>query len=69
MYSTHNESKSVVAERSIRILKTSISKIVYIDKLDDIHIIIYIVAQLKWTLLMQNQTNILTLVTYINSLC
>ena len=47
MYSTHNESKSVVAESSIRILKTSISKIVYIDKLDDLHIIIYIVAQLK----------------------
>ena len=43
MYSTHNEGKSVVAERFIRTLKnkiykymTSISKIVYIDKLDDI---------------------------------
>ena len=43
MYSTHNEGKSVVAERSIRTLKskiykymTSISKTVYIDKLDDI---------------------------------
>ena len=43
MYSTHNEGKSVIAERLIRILKntiykciTSISKIVYIDKLDDI---------------------------------
>ena len=43
MYSTHNEGKSVVAERFIRILKstiykymTSISKNVYIDKLDDI---------------------------------
>ena len=43
MYSTHNEGKSVVAERFIRRLKskiykymTSISKIVYIDKLDDI---------------------------------
>ena len=43
MYSTHNEGKSVVAERSIRTLKskiykymTSISKNVYIDKLDDI---------------------------------
>ena len=41
--STHNEGKSVVAERFIRILKTkiykymtSISKNVYIDKLDDI---------------------------------
>ena len=43
MYSTHNEGKSVVAERFIRTLKTkiykymtSISKYVYIDKLDDI---------------------------------
>ena len=43
MYSTHNEGKSVVAERFIRPLKnkiykymTSISKRVYIDKLDDI---------------------------------
>ena len=43
MYSTHNEGKSVVAERPIRILRnklykhtTSISENVYIDKLDDI---------------------------------
>ena len=43
MYSTHNEGKSVVAERFIRTLKskiykhmTSISKNVNIDKLDDI---------------------------------
>ena len=43
MYSTHNEGKSVVAERFIRTLKskiykymTAISKNVYIDKLDDI---------------------------------
>ena len=43
MYSTHNEGKSVAAERFIRTLKnkiykymTSISKNVYIDKLDDI---------------------------------
>ena len=42
-YSTHNEGKSVVAERFIRALKnkiykcmTSISKNVYIDKLDEI---------------------------------
>ena len=42
MYSTHNEGKSVVAERFIRTIKskiykhmTSISKNVYIDKLDD----------------------------------
>ena len=43
MYSTHNEGKSVLAERFIRTLKskiykymTSISKNVYIDKLDGI---------------------------------
>ena len=43
MYSTHNEGKSVISERFIRTLKkkiykymTSISKSVYIDKLDDI---------------------------------
>ena len=43
MYSTHNEGKSVVGERFIRTLKskiykymTSISKNMYIDKLDDI---------------------------------
>ena len=42
-YLTHNEEKSVVAERFIRTLKneifkyvTSVSKNVYIDKLDDI---------------------------------
>ena len=43
MYSTHNEGKYVIAEKFIRTLKnniykrmTSISKKVYIDKLDDI---------------------------------
>ena len=43
MYSTHNEGKSIIAERFIRTLKnkiyrcmTSVSKNVYIDKLDDI---------------------------------
>ena len=43
MYSTHNEGKSVNAKKSIITLKnkiykymTSISKNVYIDKLDDI---------------------------------
>ena len=43
MYSTHNEGKSVVAERFIRTLKnkiykhtTSVSKKVFIDKLGDI---------------------------------
>ena len=42
MYSTHNEGKSVVAERFIRTLTkknykymTSVSKNVYIDKLDE----------------------------------
>ena len=43
MYSTNNDGKSVIAERFIRTLKnkinkymSSISKNVYIDKLDDI---------------------------------
>ena len=43
MYSIHNEGKSIVAERFIRTLKTkiykymtSVSKNVYINKLDDI---------------------------------
>ena len=43
MYSTHNEGKSVVAERFIRTLKNkiykymaSVSKTLYTDKLDDI---------------------------------
>ena len=43
MYSIHNEGKSVIAEKFIRTLKakiykymTSVSKNVYIDKLDDI---------------------------------
>ena len=45
MYSTHNEGKSVVAERFIKTPKnkiykymTSISKNVYIEKLDDIKV-------------------------------
>ena len=43
MYSTHNEGKCVIAENLIRTLKnkiykymTSVSKNVYIDKLDDV---------------------------------
>ena len=43
MYSTHNEGKSIVAEKFIRTIKkkfykymTSVSKNLYIDKLDDI---------------------------------
>ena len=42
MYSTHNEEKSVIAEISIKTFKnkiykymTSVSKNIYIDKLDD----------------------------------
>ena len=55
-YSSNIEEKSVVAERFIRTLKNriykymvSISKNVYIDKLDDIvkNTIIHIIAQLK----------------------
>ena len=42
---------------------TSVSKNVYIDKLDDIvNIIIHTIAQLKRNLLMYNQTHILSLV-------
>ena len=44
MYSTHDEGKSIVVEKFIRTLKnniykymTSISKNVYVDKLDDIY--------------------------------
>ena len=56
MYSTNNEGKSVIAERFIRTLKnkickymTSISKNVYIDKLDVLleNTIIHIIHQLK----------------------
>ena len=56
MYSTHSQGKSVDAERFIRTLKnkiykymTSISKSVYIDKLDDIVVntTIHIIEQLK----------------------
>ena len=57
MYSAHNEGKSVLAERLIRTLTnkiykylTSISKNVYIDKLNDTVIMIYTIiyiAQLK----------------------
>ena len=60
MYSTHEERKSVVSERFIRTLKnkiykcmTSMSKKVYIDKLDDI-INQYdnnTIKKLKWSLL------------------
>ena len=61
MYSTHNKGKFVIAKRFIRTLKdkvykymTSISKNMYIDKLDDIanNTVIHIIAQLKWNLLM-----------------
>ena len=36
MYSTHNEGKSIVAERFTRTLKNKISKNVYFEKLHDI---------------------------------
>ena len=56
MYSTNNEGKSAIAERFIGALKnkiykymTSVSKNVYIDKLDDIvkNTTIHIIEQLK----------------------
>ena len=55
MYSTHNKEKSVLTERFIRTLKTkiykymtSVSKNMYIDKLDDIvSIIIHTIEQLR----------------------
>ena len=56
MYSTNNEGKSVIAERFIRTLKnkinkymTSLSKNVYIDKLEILlkNAIILIIHQLK----------------------
>ena len=56
MYSTHNEGKSVIAERFTRTLKstifkymTSVSKNLFIVKLDDIvkKYKIHIIAQLK----------------------
>ena len=56
IYLTHNEAKTFVAERFIRTLKnkiynymSSISKNVYIDKLDDTLItpMIYIIEELK----------------------
>ena len=62
MYSMHNEGKSVLSQRFIRTLKnkiykymTSVSKNVYINKLDDIvnkYSNAYIITQLKWNLLM-----------------
>ena len=61
MYSTHEDGKPVIAQRFIRTLKnkiykymTSISKNVYIDKVDDIvnEYNIHTIAQLKWNLLM-----------------
>ena len=71
MYSTHNEGKSVIAERFIRTLKnkiykylTSISKNVYIDKLDDM-VNKYNNAYhrtIKMKPIDVNQTHILTLV-------
>ena len=71
MYWTHNEETSVVIERFIRTLKnkiykymTSISKSVFIDKLDDIvnkYNITYH-RTIKWSLLMSIQAHKLTLI-------
>ena len=71
MDSTHNEGKSVIADRFIRTLKnkickymTSISKNVYTDKLYDV-VNEYNITHhraIKMKLLMQNQAHILTLV-------
>ena len=52
MYSTHNEGKSVIAERFIRTLKnkiymTPVSKMIWL-----LNITIHIIPQLKWSLLM-----------------
>ena len=54
MYSTHNKGKYVANKRFIRTLKNkvykyinSISKNVYIDKLDEINTTIHIIEQLK----------------------
>ena len=62
MYSMHNEGKSVIAERFIRILKnktykcmTSISKYAYIDKLDDI-----VNKYISYHNIFKNQTHMLT---------
>ena len=60
LYSKQKEGESVVAERFFKTLKnkinkcrTSISKYVYIDKLDDIvNSTIHITKTLKWSLLM-----------------
>ena len=69
MYSAHDEGKPVVAERFLstmgnRIFKhmTSTSKNVYINKLDGINTTIHIIEQLKWSVLMQIQACILTLI-------
>ena len=66
MYSSHNEGKSAVAEKFIRTLKnkiykymTSTSNNAYIDQLADL--VNEYNNELKWTLLMQNQGHILTL--------
>ena len=66
MCSTHNEGKSVAAKRFIRTLKTkiykymmSISKNVYIDKLDELvnNTTIHIIKLLKWSLLILKVTS------------
>ena len=73
MYSMHNEGKSVVAERFIRTFKNkicrymmSVSKNIYIDKLDDIvnkyNNTYHSIIKMKPVKMMSNLTHILTLV-------
>ena len=74
MYSIHNEGNFVVAERFIRTFKTkiykymtSVSKKVYIDKLDNIvnEYNMHIMEKLKWSLLLK-KIHILTLLKKVN---
>ena len=77
MYSTHNERKSVAAERFIRTLKNKIyrhmrtvSKNVYIDKLDDIiseYKIILILTLLKKSVTRTLNLKLLIMLEYQNT--
>ena len=69
VYSTHNEGKSVVAERFIRILRnkiykcmTSISQNVCTYKLNIVKSTIVYKELLKWSLMTQSQALILAVV-------
>ena len=69
MYLTHNEGKSVAAERFFRTLKnktdkytTSISKCILINHMIKwINTTMHVIEQLKWSQFMQSQAHILTL--------